>query len=328
MLAAAALLVLLVLRNEPPQSWFGEAPEPGAWRRRELWTAALLIFWSVAMLRAGSLIGNWRGGELDWLVPRTSGLGRALIASWAGCVAAMLIGIALVAMVAELSGGPGPSRVDRGWYPGTAIASSTELQERRWSMELPQTSAGAQLAVQVEVRGYRGPAVDARLSLKRGDHETGWNGRLGRAREVMIDLPAGSGPAELSLERLSDGAALFVERRGAELFEPANALSGVWGLFSRVALAAAFSLALAIGLGAWMSTPSAILTVLAMYSAVWIGDATWPVPGSDLFAALDALGRGRAAGDVTIRVVLFAVAGVIVGLGAARIGLARQRRLA
>jgi hypothetical protein len=324
--AAAGTLVALVLLRDPPQSWFGEAPEAGAWRRRELWGTALLVFWPIALLRAAGLVGRWRTGELDWLAPRVRGLGRALIASWSGGLAAMLIGVALVGVLAEATSGPGPALRDRGWFVGTEVEAGAASDARQWTVELPRTEAGAQLAVEVLVRGYRGPAVDAGLVVRRGGHETKWQGRLGRAREVLVDLPPGEGTTELTLERRSDGAALLIERPGAQLYSPAGRLAGAWQIFARVALAAALSLALAIGFGAWVSTASAVLACAVLWIGVWLGDAPWSLPGEDLFRVLDALGRGRAAGHVTLGSLVVTALGVLAGIGLARFGLARQRR--
>jgi len=326
LLIAAGVLVALVLAGEPPRSWFGESPAAGAWRRRELWGAALLVFWPVALLRAGGLVGSWRNGELDWLAPRVRDLGRALVASWMGGLAAMLIGVTLIAALAEATSGPGPALVDRGWFEGAELESPDSTSLRRWTIELPRTTDGARLAVDIQVRGYRGPAVDAGLVVSRGTVETRWEGRLGRAREVLVDLPAGEGPAALTLERLSDGAALSIQRPGAQLYSPAAPFAGAWQLFARVALAAALSLALAIGFGAWVSTASAVLTVGVLWTAVWIGDAPWSLPGGDLFSVLDALGRGRAAASVPFSALAVTALGVVLGLGLARFGLARQRR--
>lgn len=326
LLVAIAALVALVLASDPPQAWFGEAIAAGAWRRRELWGVALLVLWPVALLRAASLVSSWRAGELDWIAPRVTGLGRALTASWIGGWAAMLIGVALVAALAEATSDAGPHLVDRGFRAGIELESADSLASRSWTIELPATESGARLAVDVALRGYRGPAVDAGLTVRRGEGETHWRGRLGRAHEVLIELPAGSGPAQLTLERLSDGAALSIPRAGARLYTPAGRLAGAAGLFARVALAAALSLALAIGFGAWVSTASAVFAACALWIAVWIGDAPWPLPGSDLFVALDALGRGRAASALPLSSYAITAAGCALGIGLARFGLARQRR--
>jgi hypothetical protein len=325
---AALVLVLLVLSGDPPQQWLGEESAAGAWRRRELWGAALLVFWPVALLRAASLVGDWRAGELDWLAPRVTNLGRALFASWVGGLAALLIGVGAVAAIAEATGGDSPKLVDRGSFEGTEVATLDPSVARAWTLDLPPTQDGAQLAVALDLLGYRGPAVDAGVVVRRDGSEARWEGRLGRAREVLVPLPPGDGPVQVTLERLSDGAAISMHRPAARLYAPAGSFASFWGLMSRIALAAALSLALAIGFGAWVSTPSAMLAVVALWTCVWIGDAPWPLPGDDLFGALDALGRGRAAGAIPLRSAWVTLAGVAFGLGLAQFGLSRQRRAA
>lgn len=328
LLLALAALVALVFASDPPRAWFGEGAAASAWRRRELWSVALLVCWPVAVLRAGSLVSSWRHGELDWLAPRVSGIGRALTASWCGTLAALLVGIALTAALAEATSDASPGLVDRGFQVGIELESADPLASRTWAIELPETAAGARLAVDVALRGYRGPAVDAGLTLRRGAAVTRWNGRLGRAREVLLELPSGAGPAELKLERMSDGAALSLSRAGARLYEPAGPLVGAAALFLRIALAAALSLALALGFGAWVSPASAVFAVGALWTVVWIGDAPWSLPGDDLFMALDALGRERAAGAPPLASWITTLVGCALGIGLARFGLARQRRSA
>ncbi|MCB9903337.1 MAG: hypothetical protein H6831_02930 [Planctomycetes bacterium] len=328
MFVALGALAALVLTSDPPRALVGESMPAGAWRRRELWSVALLVCWPAALLHAASLVPRWRAGELDWLAPRVSGLGRALAASWCGTLAAMLSAVLLVAALAEATSGPAPALVDRGFRAGVELEAANPRSSRRWSVELPATDPGSRLAVDVAPRVYRGPTVDALLTVERGDARTLWTGRVGRAQEVLLDLPPGEGPAVLTLECVSDGAALSAPQVGARLWARAERLDGASGLFGRVALAAALSLALALGFGAWVSAASALFAVGALWTVVWLGDAPWPLPASDLFAVLDDLGRGRAAGSVPLAAWWITLAGCVVGVGLARVGLARQRRSA
>lgn len=336
LILAASALAALVLAGDAPREWLGEELQPGAWCRRELWAALLLLLWPAALYRASTLIGRWRTGELDWLGTRARSLGIALTTSWLGICAAFLAAVCVVALVAETACGTGAAFVDEGWFEGEVIAQAAPEGARQWAVVLPATTDGARIAVPILLRGYGGATVEAGLQVRRGplpagtaedaDNVTRWTGTLGRAHELELALPAGDGLVTITLERLSDGAALLVEQPGARLLTPARRGADTLGILIRIALAAALSCALAIGCGAWVSPPSAALAVLTLWTAAWLGDGAWSLPGADLFQLLDDMGRGRAAAAPGTAVWATGLFGSALGLGLGRLGLARQRR--
>lgn len=321
LVAVAALVTLALLRDDGAES----LAAGGRWTRRDVWAAGLLVLWPAALVRAASLAASWRDGELDWIAPRARRLGGALVASWTGVVGAALAVALCVGAVAELAGGAPPEVVDRGWIDGEREARD-DADSFAFTVAAPATGEGAWLVVPVELRGHRGPGVDVRVTVERGDARSAWSTRLARAGELLVALPAGAAPARVAIAATSNGAALFVPRVGARVLDPAGPLRAAWSLYARVALAAALSTALALALGAWISAPGACLGAATPWLVAWLGDAAWPLPARDLFAALDETVRGRAAAAPDAAAVAVAVAGCVAALALARAGLARRGR--
>jgi hypothetical protein len=213
---------------------------------------------------------------------------------------------------------------------GAIVDASTTL---RWSAE-PPAIANARLQVGVAIVA-NAPAADVRLIAERRSadgslHRSQTRRHVSAATAIELEVPAGDGPIELELAREGDGAIVVLDGRGTAWLAPlGNALWTSAGIAALAALSLAAWLALAIGLGAWLSNGLTTCVLVALALPGWLGDlpwlATW-TPWAELPAAIELAGRGLGAPHPSAPTWLATAACIAIGLALARVDLARWRR--
>jgi len=151
--------------------------------------------------------------------------------------------------------------------------------------------------------------------------------RIGGRTSCEIELPPGAGPVVLRLERLGPGAGVALVGDVAATASAASERLASVAVALRCWLALCAWSALALGLGAWFSAPTAAAGTLAIAVATWMAESApaW-LPGRDLGAALVAVGEGLVPAWPTLPALGAAAACVVLGLGLGAAGLRRWRR--
>ena len=328
---ALAVLAATTRWGPPPdvlRDLLGE-PDPArverALARQGVWTTLLLALAPFVVLRSAGFVATWRRGEADWIASSPTGRLPALLSVWIGGTAAALLGVLAAAGVAEVSAGGGP--------PGLEVAERVDppgavlLEPGREEWTLGSRDAGQPGAVLrvrlILVAG--GPAADVRLTVARGEEIGETARRIASRAELRVPIPPGAGPARAVFELAEPETIVAIE--SAEVLRPTASerlVSLRIGLCAGLALAA--WLALALGLGAWVSPGSATLGVLAVAAAGWSGLTAIPLPGSDLPALIQRAGEGVVPSGSLLPPGLFPAAGaVLLGLGLGVLGLRSWR---
>ena len=319
------LLGLVALFADPPQlSLIGTTDELGAARafRMELmWTAAAVAFLSVIVLRASGIAQSWQTKELDWIACRPTSMTRTVASAWLGTVAGGLLAIALTMVVIEGTAGRAGSSGPLA-YGGRLEAQELERDENgtvRWQVADPNTPQGSLLRVDLTLGRGSGPSADVVFRAMRSGEERTQGARLVASGRIELEVPPGDGAVTLELQRIGDGARVLFRDPSCELWIPVTSMHTAgrnFGLHAALALAA--WLALAFGLGAWMSGPFTVMTMLSVWLGIWLADAPSVfVPGATLPAALEILRAGRAPGAIEASAVIGSSACILAGLGAA-----------
>lgn len=292
--------------------------------RYEAWSLTLpwLAAWVVA--RGARLGRRPARGEAQWLLTRPIGRGRTACATWLGLALAACAWLALGAVAIELgAGGDGPA------LRASGVLSAGPLERLpdgglRWALA-GRARAGQLAALDLGVRFAAGGAPEVELELARPDGaRRRARARLARAGTLMVEVPPGEGPLVVTLRGMAGGARPLVVGRDFWLFDPeGRERDGTLALFARGVLWLAAAGALALGLAAWLSAPTAFTAVAALWIVAWLSAAPprW-LPATDLWAALAQVAEGRAPGPPPLvslagAALLVAAGGLLARAGAA-----------
>ena len=291
--------------------------------RQGVWAVLSVFLAPFLVLRSAGAISTWRRGEVDWISSSPASPARVLLSTWIGACLAAGLAVLLSAVAAELAAGSGPAGmalVDRSEAPRAVLSVPGA---RSWTLESHALNRpGATVRVHVLLVAG-GPAADVRLLVTRGGGVGEQSRRMSGRTELRVVAPAGEGPVEVRLELLEPDAIVALDASAVDVLAPVaseRTASGRLGLHTWLALCA--WLALALGLGAWVSTPTAALAVLALATASWSGLTGLPFPGHDLPAAYALVGErlappGPSAADVA-GLALVAAAGLGLALAGFR----------
>ena len=300
--------------------------------RQAMWTALTLLVAPVLAIGAARVVGRWRAGEAAWLAARAAPPRVTLTSTWLGLLAGAAVASLGVALAAEA--GVGTDSTPRALRAaGVLRANPCETPAGgaavRWLSPAPDPFApGSRARLALDLWAQSGPAAQVTLSVERADGggRAVVERRLSRAAILEIDLPPGEGELVFTLERVGEGATVVLERPELILLVPAASerLASV-ELACRLLLALACWTALGLGFGAWMSAPGAVLVLAGAQALVWLAadpSQLW-LPAVDLGAALSWVGEGIVPPALAPAAWLGSVAWVALGLGVARLGLAR-----
>jgi hypothetical protein len=288
-------------------------------------------------MRAARTIGAWRAGEVEWLASRAASRSTILAGTWAGhCAAAWLV-LAATGVIAEVRAGASAPSLELSGRIGSERSSWVEGRRSLvWRAMDPGRAAaeGSRARFELALGSSSGAGSGVILSARRigsgavAPIETRVEKRIGTRGDIEIEIPRGTGDVEFSLACGSGEDRVFLLSERGELWTPVA--SGRWAsgvILERAALALAAWLALAIGLGGWMSASSAAALILVIWLPAWMSSepsAIWP--GGDLFAALAIAGRGRVPPPIDARSLACAALAIAAGFGLARWSIARWRR--
>ncbi|MFN0008157.1 MAG: hypothetical protein ACKVXR_09640 [Planctomycetota bacterium] len=330
-LAAWAVVLLVALRVD----WAGGSAtleatagsaDAGAlargWAREGTWILVALAIAPLLVSRAARIVPAWRAGEGDWIgsraVGRLSAVASTLLGTWAAAAILLLVSFASI----ELRAGDA--------LPSFTPAGSIALPAARWietraplvvTVEDPGEDfpSGSRARVDLAFGSGSGSASEVVMRASRGTERRSAAFHLSSRGTVEVELPPGRGNLAIEIACPRAGTRAYTVSDEVEIWVPCESDRAAGTRILERLLAASLAwIALAVGLAAWMSAPSAALLVLAAWMAAWLGDATpsW-LPGGDLWAALDTVGSGRvpATPDPRSHAVALAIAALGVLLG-------------
>lgn len=297
-------LTLLVLHLQP-SALPGVEPQALARLRRGLareaaWTAALTVWIPALVFRAAATPARWRGGEWSWLGARAAGPSTALLSTWTGqLVGATALLVAVAGLVEwRVSDGAsswlfvgecGPGEVRR-IEPGARASRTIRIPG-------PPARQGHRLRARVAIGVGGGPTTLAELEVSGGRAPARVTSQRIETRAWLeAAVPQGARDVELTLLNRGEGVLIWLDA-GVQVFEPVRSESrGSLSIALLAATAVAALLAVALGLGVWMSPATAGLAALVPW---WVtlaegGAAHW-LPGGGLLGALGLVAEGRCA---------------------------------
>ncbi len=298
--------------------------------RRGLWTALLATLAPILIARAALVLPQWRRGEVDWLLAAKRSRADLVISAFVGLAAAAAFFALFVAAAAELGAG----RSGAGRALAARFATPSQMLEdvplvRR--ITLDRLPAGAVLRARLQFLGGA-PAADVRLSarLTNSDSPTlSVESRISATGVLELELPAIGGQVEIALERVGETALVALQQNGIEIAVPTqSARVASLRVAARAWIALCAAIAVALGLGAWLSGGAAATTALAL---AWVsllasapGGGRWPTAA--LSDAIELAGEGLAAPWPAARSLALVAAIVAGSLAVATSGLVHWRR--
>ncbi len=334
----AAILGLCAWRSSSALSRSVELMQSGppatALVRQDVWAVFGLLAAPLFLVRAAGFAQSWTRFDSEWLGSRPISRIRAqlvlLFGAWAGALAL----VAVAALLCELMlprEAPGVRFVRTLETPSAVLVEGDPpLAWVQEDLHLDELASGAGLIVRPTVAPGSGPAVTVRVEVASpAGVLTYAEERIHGASAIELGLPKGArGPACLSIGRAGPGAVLLIPNRSVDLVSPSSsARLANLGMGVRVALALGAWIAIAAGLGAWMRPGIAALLVLACVLQTWTVGRIWTfLPGADIAATWQLVGRGLVPPAPDLSVVAGDLAGALVGLALLHRGL-RERRV-
>lgn len=298
--------------------------------RQGLWTALLATLAPILIARAALVLPRWRRGEVDWLLAARRTRTELVVSTFLGLAAAAALFAAFAGATAELgagSAGAGRALEARFRTPAQVLGSAPLVRR----LALGPLPAGAVLRARLQFLGGA-TAVDLKLSARALGSDAAPSAvasRVFASGVLELPLPPGDGPIELRLERTGETALVALRENGIEVAVPiASARGASVRVAARAWIALIAALAVALGLGAWLSGAAAVAGALAL---TWIslladapGGGKWPAAA--LGEALELAGEGLAAPWPSGRSVALAATVVALALLLAERGLEHWRR--
>lgn len=299
--------------------------------RQGLWGGLALAIGPLLVLRAATTIAHWRRGEIDLFASRAAGRAAWIVSTWIGQCAAATILLSLCGVLAAARAGSTLLALEPAGSAGTIGADWITSEEPASSMlgtKAIDAPAGSRLQVELAPQGA--PAIEAELCVRAGMARASCtNVRIATRAAIDVALARERGPLALEIRCLTPGARLRVLSRDIELWIPSASLAVDVRMAARLLLASFTWLALALGLGAWLSPSISALATLAVWIIALLGPrACTLLPGGDLLDALEVIGRGRAPAAVDAMSLLLALGLCMLGILLGTLGLSQSRRQA
>jgi hypothetical protein len=264
--------------------------------RGSVWTLLPLVLVLVSVSAAARDPERWRRGEGLVLGTRRAPPWRVATSVWAGRTLGLVLWTLAIAAAGELGAA--------GSAPCFEIGPRESLSAAR-----PAAAGGA---FSIELAGARDlpPGSRARLSWywlgdyssletvhlkawRTGSETTRTRAQSALVQHIEIDLPTGSGPLQLQVTTVGAESALAIGGLVLEYLHPAPERLGTWRLLVALAWFGATLLALAAGLGAWISAPSSVALLTVTWCAAWIEGALEALPGLALPRMLRSVSAGH-----------------------------------
>jgi hypothetical protein len=314
-------------------------------RRADMLFALLCLLGPALLLTVARALRRVDDGERLWLLSRPIARHRIALSIWGGALAGALVWLSLVGIAVELRAGGGASSSQ----PAAELELGTPSRDGEgvlyWSSETGRRPAGCAARLSMGLFGSYNEIEAFELAVHEGAAAADYPAVFptsapdatgiaepNRRTAVEVELPAGEGALLFSLRARGAVRSVQLERPLLELYLPADERAGTLGLLLEVALILAGTLALALGLGAWLSQASCLLGILGGYVLVWLEtdalDGTWVsrwLPGYDLPGALALVAEGRVPRSLPPQAWLGALVMVLVGLLLQRAALGRWR---
>ena len=299
-------------------AWTPESadPSPGAARHR-IWMIGLLVLLPLATGLAADRMTRVRRGEGEWLSSRPVSPFAVITASWFGTWLAACVGLlALIAFATYTTPeNKVPFLMRQGENPNMVRipAGATE------SVQLAGYEYGVSVRVRVvPILGGGSPTTSCEVTATRGGHSISGQARVVSRTWVETYLPGETGPLVLTIKNTGAGDLAWMGGASIELWGVTGLASFVsWDIAERAALLLAAALALAAGLGAWVTTGSATGVVLCLLLVTTQG------PAFDVFglnAALDFAAQERLPRRQDLTPTAVAAAITLFGLVLGRLG--------
>ncbi len=337
----ALLLALLLVRAARPGAGVSEVlaleGDPraalSALARQGVWIGLLVLLAPYLALQAAATIPGWRRGEVEWLAASAAGRARIVLSTWIGQTAAALGFALFAAAAAEIAAGParpGRALAARFATPSVFLSPAHRPEVRR--IDAGATPPGTVLRARIDFIGGGAPS-EVRLAVRRaGSPEVAEaRGAIAEDGALEVVLPAGAGALEVELQRGAGEALVALEQDGLELLAPTSSerLASA-GVALRAWLALSVTLALGMGLGAWLSAPTACLGLLAIVLPALLSpsEAAQLSPWSGLARALSSCGENLAPAPPSARALAVCLLIGLLGLLGAVAGLRPWRRVA
>jgi|GEM_PF-2558014 len=340
-LTAAVLVVALLLwlsRRAADPVRAAEAAAQlarGAWRA-ELCLALLALLAPILLAIAAGDLPRLARRERHWLLPRRLSRSAISLSSWGGTCAGALLWLALVGLACELGAGRAEASLREGHELVLAeLEHFGPGKDLRWRSPCPDRPPGSVVQLSLGLFGDYGGVDHLELSshVARGAEAFATARAAPGLRAVLeVPLPPDGDAPWLEFRARGSVGSLALHDTRLLLLEPAPERSGSLRFLAQAALTLGAVLALALGLGAWLSPASALLLLLGGYGLAWLEAdalagswlARW-LPGFELPRALGLLGQGRVPGGLPPESWGGAVLLVLLGLGLHRWALGRWR---
>ena len=262
--------------------------------RSAWWSALAFVLLLGAVTSAAGEHGRWQRGEVLWSSTRRLGPLGLTASAWAGRTLALWVWLAAIALGVELAAGDSSPAYQPGPRQEPVLGRlDTRDSTHRWSLAAPSTD-GVRLSVELRWRGDYTAADEVELRVaRRGAPATRLTRPPSLTQSFELALPTGDGPLDFELVARGASGGLAVELLEVGLLQPRSERLAAWRLALSLGIWGATLLALALGLGAWMSVASTSALLGVAWGVAWLERAAWPVPGLELPAELEALAGGR-----------------------------------
>lgn len=304
--------------------------------RTDVAFALLAVLVPLLLASVAGCFGRIDARERHWLLPRKVSRSAIVVSAWAGAWIGALLWLAAIGALCELAAD--------GSEPSLRASSELEMEDVRrigdegklgWLTSSAERPAGSVARLSLGLFGAYEQVDRFELSSHGAPAEEAFavgTAQPGMRTIVEVALPPGSEDVWLEFHARGATGTLTLHDTELQLFVPAGERAGTFHFLLRAALALGGSLAIALGLGAWLRPASLLLLILGGYGLLWLeADSlagsvveAW-VPGFDLPGAMTLLSQGRSAGTLPIETWLGTAVLVLVGLSLFRLALGRWR---
>ncbi|MFT5285009.1 MAG: hypothetical protein ACI8TQ_001170 [Planctomycetota bacterium] len=308
-------------------------------RRESAWSFMALLVLPACLFAAARAGERWRLRDRDWIGSRAVSKLAFAASTYLGISLGGALLAATIGLVVELSaGGDGTAlrRVQSLPVPVMNLIESGEQARFRIDESEEVNLAGRSIRLELRATPGAGPTAKVRLACRRSsaDSQTEIEAIVSGRTSIGFELPSGVGGLDFTLTKVGAGCGVVALSGSLVLFESvASERVGSWTILVRVLLWMCAWIALALGLGSWMSAITATVLCLALQLPAWnsvnafdVAQATALssyIPGADLVQSLKLLGDGLVPAHALPHSLLGLAIFVVVGLALAVAGQKR-----